>query len=100
MSTSESQELLRKSLLSTQKASSDLTVLLHPLALLTISDYVTRHTVRGLEGPVVGGLLGRHDGREITIEHAFDAHLIHDKTVAGEYLLHEDRFTERLEQSR
>lgn len=60
-------------LLSTQKSSgSGLQAILHPLVLLTISDYITRHTLRHLEGPVVGALLGQQNGREITIEHAFE----------------------------
>ncbi|TGO47448.1 hypothetical protein BCON_0277g00080 [Botryotinia convoluta] len=61
------------SLLSTQKSSdSGLQVALHPLVLLTISDYITRHTLRQQTGPVVGALLGQQNGREITIEHAFE----------------------------
>ncbi|KAI1822805.1 COP9 signalosome-like protein subunit 6 [Xylaria intraflava] len=60
-------------LLSTQKASdSGLQAVLHPLVLLTISDYITRHTLREQPGPIVGALLGQQNGREITIEHAFE----------------------------
>lgn len=84
-------------LVSTQKSSdSGLQVALHPLVLLTISDYITRHTLRNQQGPVVGALLGQQNGREITIEHAFECLLI---TVDGEVLLHKDWFEDRLQQS-
>ncbi|RDL36168.1 Uncharacterized protein BP5553_06780 [Venustampulla echinocandica] len=83
-------------LLSKQKASdSGLQVALHPLVLLTISDYITRHTLRQQKGPVVGALLGQQNGREITIEHAFDCHLIE---VDGEVILSQVWFEDRLQQ--
>ena len=85
-------------LLSTQKSSdSGLQVALHPLVLLTISDYITRHTLRNQKGPVVGALLGQQNGREITIEHAFECLLV---TVDDEVVLHKDWFEERLQQSK
>lgn len=74
-------------------ASSELQVILHPLVLLTISDYIARHTLRQQKGPVVGGLLGQQNGREITIEHAFDVSMKDDDTVEPQ------RFHTRLEQS-
>ncbi len=55
--------------------SSELQVILHPLVLLSISDYIARHTLREQKTPIVGGLLGQQNGREITIEHAFDVHM-------------------------
>ncbi|KUJ14184.1 uncharacterized protein LY89DRAFT_708636 [Mollisia scopiformis] len=83
-------------LISTQKSSdTSLQVALHPLVLLTISDYITRHTLRQQKGPVVGALLGQQNGREITIEHAFDCLLIE---AEGEILLNEAWFEERLQQ--
>jgi COP9 signalosome complex subunit 6 len=85
-------------LLSTQKGS-DLQVILHPLVLLTISDYITRHTLRQQEGPIIGALLGKHDGREITVKFAFDCHVI-SADVEGGYLLHDGMFADRLEQSK
>lgn len=85
-------------LISTQKsADSGLQVALHPLVLLTISDYITRHTLRQQTGPIVGALLGQQNGREITIEHAFDCRLVE---VDGEIVLHRVWFEERLQQSR
>jgi COP9 signalosome complex subunit 6 len=54
------------------QSNSELQVVLHPLVLLAISDYITRHTLRAQSGPIVGALLGQQNGREITIEHAFD----------------------------
>ncbi|CAL3967967.1 hypothetical protein PZA11_006977 [Diplocarpon coronariae] len=83
-------------LISTQKSSdSSLQVSLHPLVLLTISDYITRHTLRQQNGPIVGALLGQQNGREITIEHAFDCLLIE---VDGEVILSSAWFEERLQQ--
>ena len=85
-------------LLSTQKSSdSGLQVALHPLVLLTISDYITRHTLRQQKGPVVGALLGQQNGREITIEHAFECLLAE---VNGEVLLSQAWFEDRLQQSK
>lgn len=46
---------------------------LHPLVLLTASDLITRHKLRGLQGPIVGILLGQQEGTQITAEHAFPA---------------------------
>jgi len=88
----------RNPLLSSQKSSdSGLQVALHPLVLLTISDYITRHTLRNQKGPLVGALLGQQNGREITIEHAFECLLIEED---GETLLHKVWFEERLQRSR
>jgi COP9 signalosome complex subunit 6 len=85
-------------LLSTQKSSdSGLQVALHPLVLLTISDYITRHTLRNQKGPVVGALLGQQNGREITIEHAFECLLVN---IEGQTLLHKAWFEDRLQQSK
>lgn len=84
-------------LISTQKsADSGLQVALHPLVLLTISDYITRHTLRQQTGPIVGALLGEQNGREITIEHAFDCLL---EETDDEIVLHRAWFEDRLQQS-
>lgn len=84
-------------LISTQKSSdTSLQVALHPLVLLTISDYITRHTLRQQKGSVVGALLGQQNGREITIEHAFDCLL---RETKGETVLDEAWFDLRLQQS-
>ncbi|GKT61965.1 COP9 signalosome subunit 6 [Colletotrichum tofieldiae] len=85
-------------LISSQK-SSELQAVLHPLVLLTISDYITRHTLRSQPGPIVGALLGQQNGREITIEHAFDCHTKQAPEVEGGYLLDSERFGARLEQT-
>lgn len=85
-------------LISTQ-GSSELQVILHPLVLLTISDYITRHTLRKHEGPVVGVMLGQQNGREITIEHAFECHMHQDPGAPGGFAVHPDNFRERYEQS-
>ena len=60
-------------LVSAKPSDSGITVLLHPLVLLTASDQITRHRVRGETDPVAGILLGQQNGREITAEHAFSA---------------------------
>ncbi|ROT40613.1 COP9 signalosome complex subunit 6 [Sodiomyces alkalinus F11] len=54
---------------------SGLQAVLHPLVLLSISDYITRHTLREHEWPIVGGLMGQYNGREVSIEHAFECDL-------------------------
>ncbi|KAI0840879.1 hypothetical protein F5Y06DRAFT_261964 [Hypoxylon sp. FL0890] len=83
-------------LVSSQKSSdSGLQAVLHPLVLLTISDYITRHTLRGQEGPVVGALIGQQNGREITIEHAFECAT---KETDGEIILDAAWFAQRLDQ--
>lgn len=89
---------IQNPLLSAQKSSdSGLQVALHPLVLLTISDYITRHTLRQQKGPVVGALLGQQNGREITIEHAFECLL--QETEDG-VILAPAWFDSRLQQSR
>ena len=83
-------------LLSTKPSDSNLTISLHPLVLLTISDYVTRHRVRSEDGPILGALLGQQTGREITIEHAFQCKSVINPN--GEVLLDQVWFEERLQQ--
>lgn len=83
-------------LLSTQKSSdSGLQAVLHPLVLLTISDYITRHTLREQPGPIVGALIGQQNGREVTIEHAFECATL---TKDDEVILEADWFGQRLGQ--
>lgn len=91
----------RNTLISTQSGS-ELQIILHPLVLLTISDYITRHTLRGQKGPIVGGLLGLQSGRDITIEHAFDCDMLSadgDAQDQPTYKLNDDHFAQRLEMS-
>ncbi len=84
------------SFLSTTKASdSSLRVHLHPLILLTISDYITRHTLRRFTTPIVGALLGQQNGRDITLEHAFEAEVLNSN---DRILLHETWFKDRVQQ--
>jgi len=83
-------------LLSTQTGS-ELQIILHPLVLITISDYITRHTLREQKGPLIGALLGLQSGRDVTIEHAFDCDVqIHEE---GGYEVNTNHFVPRLEQS-
>jgi hypothetical protein len=67
-------------LISQHPSTSGLRIALHPLALLTISDYITRHTLRNLPGAIVGALLGSQSGREIAIEHAYEVVLVPNDT--------------------
>ncbi|KAI5868539.1 hypothetical protein GGS23DRAFT_546103 [Durotheca rogersii] len=82
-------------LVSSQPSDSGLRVVLHPLVLLTISDYITRHTLRSQEGPIVGALLGQQNEQEITIQHAFECATVEQD---GDVILHAHWFTQRLEQ--
>ena len=75
---------------------SDLRASLHPLVLLTISDYITRHALRRRGGPILGALLGQQNGRDISIEHAFEAEAI--RAENGHVILHETWFKDRLQQ--
>lgn len=71
-------------------------VQLHPLVILTISDYITRHTLRQQNGPICGAILGSQNGREVTMEHAFEC-----KTEAshdGEAIMEAGWFHDRLQQ--
>ena len=90
--------LAASSLLAGSGAShSGLRASLHPLVLLTISDYLTRQRLRGSRQPLVGALLGQQKGTEITIEHAYDIKIL--PTQPGEeWTLDEQFFAERLQQ--
>ena len=74
---------------------SGLQIHLHPLVLLTISDFITRHVLRRRELPIVGALLGQHNGREVSLEYAFECEVIHSK---DNIILHETWFKDRLQQ--
>ncbi|KAI9842316.1 MAG: hypothetical protein M1837_007308 [Sclerophora amabilis] len=83
-------------LVSSHKSADGFQVLLHPLVLLTISDYITRHSLRRQEGSVVGALLGQQNGREISLEHAFECRLAVGEE--GDVVLDRTGFEERLQQ--
>ena len=83
-------------LLSTKPSDSNLTIALHPLVLLTVSDHITRHRVREEAGPVIGALLGLQKGRETTIEHAFQCRSL--TSPDGDIILDQSWFEERLQQ--
>lgn len=85
------------SLLSAHKSSdSGLEVHLHPLVLLTISDYIARHVLRRQPGPIIGALLGQQSGREISLEHAFECSV--DLAQGDTVILNEVWFQDRLQQ--
>lgn len=87
-------------LLSTSTSDSSLSVQLHPLVLLTISDYITRHSLRSQEGPIIGAIIGQQNGREVTMEHAFECKIAPKAGPNGSEIIvmDEDWFAERLEQ--
>lgn len=85
-------------LLSSKPSDSGTAVSLHPLVLLTASDQITRHRVRGMREPVVGILLGQQKGREITAEHAFPAAL--EKDESGKYTFKQEWLEVRTQQCR
>ncbi|PLB43202.1 hypothetical protein P170DRAFT_394651 [Aspergillus steynii IBT 23096] len=86
----------RSSLVSQKSSDSGLHIQLHPLILLTISDHITRHAARGQQGPIIGALLGQQNGREITLEHAFECIVVEGPN--GEAQLSQDWFVERVKQ--
>jgi hypothetical protein len=89
-------ETSKNPLVSTARASDNSsTVQLHPLVLLTISDCITRHTLRQQTGPVVGAIIGQQNGQEITMEVAFQAKL--KANGAGDIVLDAEWFNKRLE---
>ncbi|KAL4957516.1 COP9 signalosome subunit 6 [Aspergillus filifer] len=85
-----------ESLLSQKSSDSGLHLQLHPLVLLTISDHITRHAARSQQGPIIGALLGQQNGREITVEHAFECVVLEGPN--GEAQLPNDWFVERVKQ--
>lgn len=85
-------------LISSKPSDSGLHVQLHPLALLTISDHITRHAARQQQGQIVGALLGQQNGREISLEYAFECQTI--AVLNGDILLHQAWFDERVKQCR
>ncbi|KAJ5104460.1 hypothetical protein NUU61_001807 [Penicillium alfredii] len=85
-----------QSLVSQRSSDSGLHIQLHPLVLLTVSDHITRHAARQQQGPIIGALLGQQNGREITVEHAFECHITGGPN--GEVLLLAAWFEERVKQ--
>ncbi|KAH0354523.1 COP9 signalosome-like protein subunit 6, partial [Aureobasidium melanogenum] len=88
-------ETASNSLLSTSTSDSSLSVQLHPLVLLTISDYITRHSMRSQQGPIIGAIIGQQNGRTVTMEQAFQCKIKED---GDKVLVDEEWFAERLEQ--
>ncbi|MCJ1473998.1 hypothetical protein MMC13_002654 [Lambiella insularis] len=82
----------------TKSSDSSLRALLHPLVLLAISDYITRHTLRQQTQPIVGALLGQQNGREVSLEHAYEVKLLHADGLASGWTLDHVWFKERLQQ--
>ncbi|KAK4939302.1 hypothetical protein LTR10_020391 [Elasticomyces elasticus] len=89
-------EGIQNPLISSKPSDTGLTVSLHPLVLLTVSDQITRQSVRKQKTPVAGALLGQQRGREITAEHAFPVELIH--TSEGKWQFNEEWMEMRIQQ--
>ncbi|OQD88325.1 hypothetical protein PENANT_c004G04906 [Penicillium antarcticum] len=87
---------MEPSTVSQKSSDSGLHIQLHPLVLLTISDQITRHAARQQRGPIIGGLLGQQNGREITLEHAFECPVTCG--LNNETILPASWFEERLQQ--
>ncbi|GAB7360156.1 hypothetical protein MBLNU230_g7919t1 [Neophaeotheca triangularis] len=82
-------------LVATDKPDTSLSVQLHPLVLLTISDYVTRHTLREQEGSIFGAIIGSQSGRNFTLEHAYECTT---NEAGDEIKVDAEFFHDRLEQ--
>ncbi len=83
-------------LVSDQPSSGGFKVALHPLVLLSVSDYITRHALREQQGPIVGALLGQQNGGEISLEYAFEAKLV--PSPDGQVTIDSQWLEERLQQ--
>lgn len=84
-------------LITAKAPDTSLNVQLHPLVLLSISDYITRRALRSQQGPVIGAIIGQQNGRSFTLEHAFECKL---DAQDGNVVLAGEWFQERLEQYR
>jgi len=85
-----------QSLISQKASDSGLHIQMHPLVLLTISDHITRHAARQQRDPIIGAILGQQNGREITLEHAFECPITTESN--GKVLLPASWFEERVKQ--
>lgn len=63
-------------LASTSPSDTSPAIQLHPLVILTISDTIARRTLRKQHTPIAGAILGQQNGREITMEVAFDSKVV------------------------
>jgi COP9 signalosome complex subunit 6 len=70
-------------------------VQLHPLVILTISDTIARRTIRKQTVPIAGAILGQQNGREITMEVAFDSKV--EVGLDGQVQFDSKWFDDRLE---
>ncbi|KAG9567328.1 hypothetical protein KCU71_g1505, partial [Aureobasidium melanogenum] len=88
-------ETASNSLLFSSTSDSSLAVQLHPLVLLTTSDYTTCHSMHSQQGPIVGAIIDQQSAHTITMEQAFQCNT---KEQGDKVLIDEEWFTERLEQ--
>ena len=84
-------------LVSDRPSESNLRVSLHPLVLLTISDFIARHQMRNHPNVVVGALLGQQKGREVSLEGAFECVVDNDSDSDGQTYVVDSWFRERLQ---
>ena len=83
------------SLITSRAPDTTLSVQLHPLVLLTISDYITRHISRQQPGPMIGAIIGQQNGRTFTLEHAYECKLAEKSNTMA---VDEVWFADRLQQ--
>ena len=84
-------------LITTKPGDAALNIQLHPLVLLTITDYITRHISRHQKEPIVGAIIGQQNGRNFTLEHAYECK---SSSQDGEIRVDNAWFVDRLEQYR
>lgn len=96
-STMSGKEASANTFITNRPSEASLAVQLHPLVLLTVTDYITRHISRRQEGVIIGAILGQQNGRSFTLEHAYEC-----KTIErdGSTVLDADWFNDRLDQYR
>jgi len=56
----------------------DSMVKLHPIVLLTMTDYIGRHTLQKKQDPILGAILGQRNEHGCTMEVAFEFRLHND----------------------
>lgn len=83
-------------LITTKPSEAALSVQLHPLVLLTITDYITRHISRQQKEPVVGAIIGQQNGRNFTLEHAYECKTL--RQPDGSVAVDAAWFVDRIEQ--
>jgi COP9 signalosome complex subunit 6 len=74
-------------------------VQLHPIVLISQDDHATRYGLRK-QGVAIGAILGQQNGKEITMEHAFECGSGKLQTDSGGARLSEGWFNQVLQHSK